>query len=97
MKVIRKRPGEAPEIIEVDNTLKALQAEVGGYIEAVTLTGDAVILCNEEGRILGLPHNCRFLGVNFVGTILVVGRNGEEFCSLPDAEVWENVLKGEQV
>lgn len=29
MKAIRKRPGEAPEIIEVENTLKALQAEAG--------------------------------------------------------------------
>ena len=28
MKVIRKKPGAQPEIIEVDNTLKALQQEV---------------------------------------------------------------------
>ena len=32
MKAIRKKPGCAPEIIEVENTLKALQDEVGGYI-----------------------------------------------------------------
>lgn len=36
MKAIRKKPGCAPEIIEVENTLEALQQEVGGYIEAVT-------------------------------------------------------------
>lgn len=79
MKAIRKRPGEAPEIIEVDNTLAALQAEVGGYIETVTIASDAVIICNEEGRILGLPDNCRVCGVDFVGTVLIVGTKGDDF------------------
>ena len=82
MKAIRKKPGGAPEIIEVENTLKALQAEVGGYIETVSIA-DVVIICNEEGRLCGLPYNCRFVGVDFVGTILVVGRNKDEFCDVP--------------
>lgn len=33
MRAIRCKPGEAPEICEIDNTLEALQAEVGGYIK----------------------------------------------------------------
>ena len=86
MKAIRKKPGCAPEIIEVENTLKALQREVSGYIETVTIASDAVIICNEEGRILGLPDNCRVCGVDFVGTILVVGRNKDEFCDVPEAD-----------
>lgn len=86
MKAIRKKPGCAPEIIEVDNTLKALQAEVGGYIETVTIASDAVVICNEEGVLLGLPYNCRFSGVDFVGTILVVGRSKDEFCDVPEAD-----------
>ena len=77
MKAIRKKPGCAPEIIEVENTLKALQQEVGGHIETVTIASDAVIICNEEGRILGLSDNCRVCGVDFVGT------KGEEFCDVP--------------
>lgn len=85
MKAIRKKPGCAPEIIEVKNTLKALQAEVGGYIETVSIA-DVVIICNEEGRLCGLPYNCRFVGVDFVGTILVVGRNKDEFCDVPEAD-----------
>lgn len=44
MKAIRKEPGCEPEIIEVENTLKALQAEVGGYIETVTIASDALIV-----------------------------------------------------
>ena len=43
MKAIRKKPGAQPEIIEVDNTLAALQQEVGGYIETVSIA-DVVII-----------------------------------------------------
>ena len=85
MKAIRKKPGCAPEIIEVENTLEALQQEVGGYIETVSIA-DVVIICNAEGRLCGLPYNCRFVGVDFVGTILVVGRNKDEFCDVPEAD-----------
>ena len=63
-----------------------MQQEVGGYIEAVTLPYGAAIICNEEGRILGLPDNGRVCGVDFVGTILVVGRNKDEFCDVPEAD-----------
>ena len=83
MKVIRKKPGCEPEIVEVENTLEALQREVEGYIEAVTLPYGAAIICNEEGRILGLPDNGRVCGVDVVGTVLIVGVNGSEFCDVP--------------
>lgn len=96
MKAIRKKPGCAPEIIEVENTLEALQQEVGGYIEAVTLPYGAAIICNEEGRILGLPDNGRVCGVDFVGTILVVGRNKDEFCDVPEADFLMYHLRGEE-
>ena len=85
MKAIRKKPGCAPELIDIDNTLAALQTEVGGYIETVSIA-DVVIICNEEGRLCGLPYNCRFVGVDFVGTILVVGRDRDEFCDVPEAD-----------
>ena len=83
MKAIRKKPGCEPEIIEVENTLEALQQEVGGYIEVVTLPYGAALICNEEGCIIGLPDNGRVCGVDVVGTVLVVGVNGPEFCDVP--------------
>lgn len=85
MQAIRKKPGCEPELIDIDNTLAALQQEVGGYIETVSIA-DVVIVCKEEGRLCGLPYNCRFVGVDFVGTILVVGRNKDEFCDVPEAD-----------
>ena len=84
MKAIRKKPGCEPEVIDIENTLEAFQAEVDGYIEAVTISSDAVIICNEEGRRLGLPHNCRLAGIEFVGTILLVGCAGDTFCDVPE-------------
>ena len=86
MKAIRKEPGCAPELIDIDNTLKALQTEVGSYIETVTIASDAVVICNEDGVLLGMPYNCRFYGVDFVGTVLIVGTKDDEFCDVPEAD-----------
>lgn len=94
MQAIRKKPGCEPELIDIDNTLAALQQEVGGYIETVSIA-DVVIVCNEEGRLCGLPYNCRFVGVDFVGTILVVGRNKDEFCDVPEADFLMHHLRDE--
>lgn len=87
MKAIFKAPGQAPELIEIDNTLKALQEKVDGYIETVTFATDCCVICNEEGRLLGLPHNLDFLGVDFVGPVLAVGLDGEDFGDLPDEAI----------
>ena len=84
MQVIYKAPGLPPEARDVPNTLKELQALVGGHIETVTLASDAVIICNEEGRLRNLPFNCRFLGVDFVGPLVIAGFQGEEFTDLPE-------------
>ena len=82
MTAVFKAPGERPEIIEIENTLKAFQEAVGGHIESFTLMNNACVICNEEGRLLGLPRNCDFLGQSFVGPILVVGVNEDEFCDI---------------
>lgn len=93
MKAIRKKPGCEPELIDIDNTLAALQTEVEGYIEVITLPYGAALICNEEGRILGLPYNCRFFGVDFVGTVLLVGTKGDEFCDVPPIDGFVEVLR----
>ena len=93
MKVIYKAPGSAPEIRDIPNTLEELQGTVGGHIEPVTFATNAVVICNEEGRLMGLPYNCKFLGVDFVGPILIVGRSGEEFTDL-DPEVMGMLMRG---
>lgn len=93
MRVIYKAPGCAPEPRDIPNTLEELQAAVGGYIETVAFATDACVICNEEGRLKEMPHNCKFLGVDFVGPILIVGIAGEEFKDL-DPEAMGLILRG---
>lgn len=80
---ISKRPGCPPRSVWVSNTLENLQRNVGGLIETYTFATDMCVICNEEGRLLGLPYNCTIAGVDFVGDILLVGVKGEEFADLP--------------
>ena len=64
---------------------------MGGYIETVTF-GGICIMCNEEGRLMGLAENVSIGGVDFCGTIMVVGVKQDEFCSLR-ASVVPEVLR----
>ena len=81
----------------ISNTLENFQRTVEGFIEVVPFTSDAVIVCNEEGRLRDLPFNCNLLGVDFVGTIFVVGVDGEEFCDVPITfKEWKELLKADE-
>lgn len=82
MKIIYKAPGCAPEPRDIPNDLKELQVAVGGRIETVTIATDACVVCNEEGRLMGLPYNCAFFGFELYGPILIVGLDGEGFADL---------------
>ena len=52
-----KRPGLPLRAEVVENTLRSRQELVDGPIECVTVTEDLAIVCNEEGRLRGLPEN----------------------------------------
>lgn len=84
MKAIIKKPFEKPKVIEIENELSALQEAVGGPIEVLPIAEDICVLCNGEGKLLGLPRNIVLCEDVIVGTILIVGVAGEEFCDLPD-------------
>lgn len=83
MKVARKKPREPWEFAEIENTLEALQAEVGGYIETLTIASDACLVLNEEGAINDMPFNFRIGNYQFFGTVLVCGVDGDEFTDTP--------------
>ena len=49
---------EEPQLIEIDNDLEAMQELVDGYIEEyMPFEDDAAIVCNEEGKMMGLAPN----------------------------------------
>lgn len=92
--VLIKEPGKSPRHVWISNTLENLQKTVGGYIESVTLATDMCIICNEEGRLMNLPHNCNVCGIDFVGTIILCGIAGEELADLPgDWESWKTCFR----
>lgn len=92
MKVIIKEVGKSPRIEDIENTLEALQTLVNGYIETVTLHNGVVLICNEEGKMQGLPPNFGIGGDTIVGTAVFVGHNGTgDFVDLDDWQI-EDVM-----
>ena len=80
-------PCKPIEIIDVKNKLRALQLQVGGYIETVPLSEDSVMIVDEEGMLKQYQHNdlaSYISGVHIYGTALIVGVDGEEFTDCPE-------------
>ncbi len=98
LRVLVVKPNEAPSVEMIEDTLAAKQDVVGGYIEMTTppMHGDdAVIICNEEGKILGLPFN-RVLtlenGIPYdviAGTFFIIRapQDSDDFESLTDEQI----------
>lgn len=60
--VLLVEPNKYPKMIEIDDTLEAMQAVVGGDIEEYMPFEDEVaIICNEEGKVNGLTRIGRFM------------------------------------
>lgn len=74
--------------------MEELQAIVGGHIQAIYPFDDPVALvCNEEGKLIGLPPNRFLCGKSgyvydlICGTFFLVGLGTEDFISLTDGEI----------
>ncbi len=58
MRILVVEPGCRPELREIDGSLKSMQEIVGGLIQPMYPFDDPVALvCNDEGKLLGLPMN----------------------------------------
>ena len=89
MTVLVVEPRKEPYVKEIDPGLHSLQAEVGGDIGAAYPFRDPVALvCNDEGKLIGLDLNRGLRDENgelydiMAGTFLVVGLGEEDFASL---------------
>lgn len=86
-------PGASPKRITIKNDLETLQKAVGGYIETIYPFVDYIcIICNEEGKLLGLPLNRAIRTEEgnvldiIAGNFLVVGYDECDFVSLSDEQ-----------
>ena len=79
---------------QIENTLKAKQSYVGGLIQAVSLTPEIIVICNDEGKIQQLPPNRAWVESSgvvdfFAGNILCVRHSGDEFASILPEDIAE--------
>jgi hypothetical protein len=90
--VLKVAPMCKPEVVTLKNDLRSLQeavsigADYTGLIEVVGLDAKTCIICNEEGKLIGLEPNRR-LGYDILcGVFYVVGQGRQgNFVSLPSA------------
>ena len=81
IRVLKVEPGKEPTLAMLDNNLDDLQKAVSigapsqGLIEIITLEEDVCILCNEEGKLIGLEPNRRLGKDVLVGTFYVTGQD----------------------
>ena len=58
IQVVLLEPGKIARVVEIDSSLRGLQQTVKGLIEAVyPFDEDVCLVCNEEGKINGMPLN----------------------------------------
>ena len=84
IKVIVKRPLDiVGHEDRIPNDDKVISEIVGGNIETIFLSKDIVVLCNEDGKLLGLPHNLDLKKVRLVGTLIFAGINDQGYTDYP--------------
>lgn len=58
MRILLVEPSKRPVLKEIDGSLKSMQEIVGGTIQALYPFEEPVaLICNDEGKLLGLPLN----------------------------------------
>lgn len=58
MRILLVEPGKRPILKEIDGSFKSMQEIVGGTIQALYPFEEPVaLICNDEGKLLGLPLN----------------------------------------
>ena len=92
--VLKVEPKKLPEVCELVNELDALQkavsigADYQGLIEILYINERICILCNEEGKLIGLEPNRRIRNDILCGVFYVTGQDEEgNLTSLSDDEI----------
>ena len=77
--VLMVEPNEHPKVVQLATDLDSLQkavsigADYQGLIELLPLEKGICILCNEEGKLIGLPGNRRIGCDVIAGVFYIVG------------------------
>lgn len=91
IRVVLLEPQKEARVAEIGSSLQSMQSVVGGLIEAVYPFEEQVcIVCNEEGKLQGLPLNRALRDSDshiydvIAGTAFICDCSGEDFGSLTE-------------
>ena len=94
MTVLKVMPGRKPERKVIPHTLDAMQSMVCGSIQAIYPYEDMIaIVCNEEGKLLGMEPNRAIRNEDgdiqdiICGTFFICGLTEDDFGSLTDEQI----------
>lgn len=92
--VLMVEPGKHPRVTTLKDDLDSLQkavsvgADYQGLIEFVSLRNGDCIMCNEEGKLIGLEGNRRLGDDILVGVFYIMSENEDgELISLTDRKI----------
>ena len=92
--VLMVEPGKYPRVTKLNDDLDSLQkavsigADYQGLIEFVSLENGDCIMCNEEGKLIGLEGNRRVGDDILVGVFYIMSENKDgELVSLTDQKI----------
>lgn len=89
MKIVVKKAGQNPKVMEIENDFHEMQEIVGGHIEAFNVVDNILCVCNEEGKLDGLDPNFRFNGDVIAGDVFFCAAGEEDFESLNDNQIYD--------
>ena len=88
LRVVYVEPNRPAYETEIGSDLHSQQKAVGGLIELVNMGNGCFLVCNDEGKLMGMEGNRRIgNGSVIAGPFFIVGDGGEDFCSLTDSQV----------
>lgn len=87
IKIIVVEPRKSPKVAIIDNSLEAMQAVVGGHIEAIPYDSESIFVGNKIGKSLNLEANRRIGSDIIAGTFFITCDDGSDnFVSLSDEQ-----------
>lgn len=91
LKILYKKVGQEPELLEINHTLDEMQNLVDGLIEVVPYKNNILLICNDEGKLLNMKANILFDNDCIAGNCFFVGDDYENasFKDLTDKQVKE--------
>ena len=88
--VLIKAPNQGALVRTIPNDLRTLQRIVEGHIEVVDVRKKAIVICNEEAKMLSRFHNKKNFALTvdghvideIYGTAIICSQDGEDFDDL---------------